>query len=129
MTFTPPFDESPFYDRRTFEPTPEDEGRFPPPPEDGGQFEPANDDVPPKGKKKRNRPAKPGHNGDLLTENWAARTFAERHAGELLFCHDTGRWHEWTGAAWVPNRGACRKLWRRPQNGLDQLDFQTSLTF
>ena len=48
--------------------------------------------------------AKHGGNGDLLTEDWAARTFAERRAGKLLFCHDTGSWHEWTGAAWVPNR-------------------------
>ena len=45
-----------------------------------------------------------GSNGDLLTEDWAARTFAERHAGELLFCHDTAKWHTWTGAAWAPNR-------------------------
>ncbi|GJD37753.1 phage/plasmid primase, P4 family [Methylobacterium bullatum] len=50
------------------------------------------------------RTARPGTNGDLLTEDHAARTFAERYAGELLFCHDTGKWHEWTGAAWVPNR-------------------------
>jgi putative DNA primase/helicase len=48
--------------------------------------------------------ASEGSNGDLLTEDWAARTFAERHAGELLFCHDTAKWHTWTGAAWTPNR-------------------------
>jgi bifunctional DNA primase/polymerase-like protein len=63
------------------------------PKEDRAQAErAANDDVPPKGGEKRARAAKPGHNGDLLTEDWAARTFAERHTGELLFCHDTGRW-------------------------------------
>ena len=54
-----------------------------------------------------------GSNGDLLTEDWAARTFAERHVGKLLFCHDTGAWHEWTGAAWVPNRVQVAFHWAR----------------
>ncbi|KQP51501.1 phage/plasmid primase, P4 family [Methylobacterium sp. Leaf108] len=54
-----------------------------------------------------------GGNGDLLTEDHAARTFAERYAGELLFCHDTGKWHEWTGAAWVPNRQGKAFQWAR----------------
>lgn len=52
-------------------------------------------------------------NGDLLTEDWAARTFAERYNGELLFCHDTAKWHEWTGAAWVPNRQGKAFQWAR----------------
>ncbi len=59
------------------------------------------------------RTARPGGNGDLLTEDHAARTFAERYAGELLFCHDTGKWHEWTGAAWVPNRQGKAFQWAR----------------
>lgn len=59
------------------------------------------------------RTARPGNNGDLLTEDHAARTFAERYAGELLFCHDTGKWHEWTGAAWVPNRQGKAFQWAR----------------
>ena len=61
----------------------------------------------------QSRGARAGSNGDLLTEDHAARQFAERHAGELLFCHDTGKWHEWTGAAWVPNRQGKAFQWAR----------------
>ncbi|SEI15018.1 putative DNA primase/helicase [Methylobacterium sp. 275MFSha3.1] len=56
---------------------------------------------------------KPKSNGDLLTEDWAARTFAERRVGHLLFCHDTGKWHTWTGAAWRPNRCGLAFQWAR----------------
>ncbi|MCJ2035756.1 phage/plasmid primase, P4 family [Methylobacterium sp. J-068] len=59
------------------------------------------------------RGARAGSNGDLLTEDHAARQFAERYSGELLFCHDTGKWHEWTGAAWVPNRQGKAFQWAR----------------
>uniref|UniRef100_UPI00226BAE28 phage/plasmid primase, P4 family n=1 Tax=Methylobacterium sp. GC_Met_2 TaxID=2937376 RepID=UPI00226BAE28 len=52
-------------------------------------------------------------NGDLLTEDWAARQFAERHVGRLLFCHDTGKWYVWTGAAWAPNRSGIAFQWAR----------------
>jgi putative DNA primase/helicase len=54
-----------------------------------------------------------GSNGDLLTEDWAARQFAERHAGKLLYCHDTGSWYEWSGAAWIPNRTGLAFQWAR----------------
>ncbi|MGW8788835.1 phage/plasmid primase, P4 family, partial [Heyndrickxia sporothermodurans] len=54
-----------------------------------------------------------GSNAELLTEDWAARAFAERHAGQLLFCHDSGKWHVWTGAAWVPNRCDVVLQWAR----------------
>ena len=57
--------------------------------------------------------AKANAGDDLLTEDSAARTFAERHAGQLLFCHDTAKWHEWTGAAWVPNRCGLAFQWAR----------------
>ena len=50
---------------------------------------------------------------DLLTEDHAARIFAERHAGKLLYCHSSGSWHVWTGAAWVPNRVGLAFQWAR----------------
>lgn len=50
---------------------------------------------------------------DLLTEDWAAQQFAERHAGKLLFCHDSGKWHEWNGAAWAANRTGVAFQWGR----------------
>lgn len=54
-----------------------------------------------------------GYNDDLLTEDWAALQFAERHRGKLLYCHDMGRWHLWTGAAWKPNRTGVAFQWAR----------------
>lgn len=55
------------------------------------------------------------HNSDvdLLTEDWAAQQFAERYAGKLLFCHDTAKWHEWSGASWSPNRAGVAFQWAR----------------
>lgn len=44
------------------------------------------------------------NSADLLTEDSAAQAFAEQESGRLLFCHSSGLWHDWTGAAWVPNR-------------------------
>ncbi len=41
---------------------------------------------------------------DLVTEDAAACRFAEIYAGRLRFCHDSGRWFEWTGSVWQPNR-------------------------
>lgn len=29
-----------------------------------------------------------------------ARVFARRYGDKLRFCHDTGKWYEWTGAHW-----------------------------
>lgn len=50
---------------------------------------------------------------DLLTEDWAAQIFADRHSGDLLFCHNSARWHTWTGAAWIPNRSGLAFQWAR----------------
>lgn len=50
---------------------------------------------------------------DLLTEDWAAQIFADRHAGDLLYCHDSARWYTWTGAAWIPNRSGLAFQWAR----------------
>jgi hypothetical protein len=40
---------------------------------------------------------------DLVTEDSVASAFALRHAGELRYCHHTGRWYEWTGDVWRMN--------------------------
>lgn len=56
---------------------------------------------------------KAANDGDLLTEDWAAQQFAQRHVGRLLFCHDTGKWYVWTGAAWAPNRSGIAFQWAR----------------
>ena len=95
------------FERRPFAPAGEepDEGRFAPP-EDATP----SPEAPQKPSRWR---AKPAPTSDLLTEDWAAQTFAQRHAGQLLFCHDSGAWHEWTGAAWAPNRTQVAFHWAR----------------
>jgi putative DNA primase/helicase len=35
-----------------------------------------------------------------ITQDGVARVFARRHAGRLRFCHDAGKWYEWTGTHW-----------------------------
>ena len=44
-----------------------------------------------------------GSDDNLLTEDLAAKRFAKRYAGKLLYCHTTGSWFEWTGVGWTPN--------------------------
>lgn len=48
-------------------------------------------------------PAGPGDNVGLVTEDEGAILFAERHRGQLRFCHDHGAWFEWTGSVWKRN--------------------------
>ena len=48
-------------------------------------------------------PAGPGDNVGLVTEDEGAILFAERHRGELRYCHDHGAWFEWTGSIWKRN--------------------------
>lgn len=50
---------------------------------------------------------------DLLTEDNAAARFTELFADKLRFCHDTGAWFEWTGAAWQRNRTGLAFNWAR----------------
>ncbi|MER2266690.1 phage/plasmid primase, P4 family [Methylobacterium oxalidis] len=38
------------------------------------------------------------------TEDWTAQVFVQRYSGTLLFCHDSGLWHEWTGTVWLQNK-------------------------
>lgn len=42
----------------------------------------------------------PAAQGGILTEDFAAQTFAEHYAGHLRYCHSAGAWFEWTGTAW-----------------------------
>lgn len=56
---------------------------------------------PPKPPRKR-RPPSPSP-VSVVSEDAAALAFAERHQNELLYCHDTGAWFEWKGAAWIKN--------------------------
>lgn len=40
---------------------------------------------------------------DLVTEDSVASAFTLQNAGELRYCHHTGRWFEWTGNVWRMN--------------------------
>jgi putative DNA primase/helicase len=40
---------------------------------------------------------------ELVTEDQAGLQFARRHAGQLRYCHTTGKWFEWTGCIWKVN--------------------------
>ena len=35
-----------------------------------------------------------------VTQDGVARVFARRYGDKLRFCHDTGKWYEWTGTHW-----------------------------
>jgi putative DNA primase/helicase len=39
----------------------------------------------------------------VLSEDKVALAFAERYTDKLLYCHNSGRWHTWTGSHWAPN--------------------------
>ena len=51
--------------------------------------------------------ASAGGNAALVTEDEGAILFAERHRGQLRYCHAHGAWFEWDGAIWRRN-GTCR---------------------
>jgi putative DNA primase/helicase len=40
----------------------------------------------------------------ILSEDKVALAFAERYKDKLLYCHNSGKWHVWTGARWEPNQ-------------------------
>lgn len=71
---------------------------------------------------------------DLLTEDNAAARFAELYDGKLRFCHDTGAWFEWTGAAWQRNRTGHAFNWARllarnlAENEPDKVRYSTGKT-
>src|SRR5262249_17767447 len=49
----------------------------------------------------------------LVTEDSAAIQFAERYRGDLLFDHDAGWWHAWTGSRWAHERTGLAFTWAR----------------
>ncbi len=50
---------------------------------------------------------------DLVTEDWAATAFAERHAGLLRYCHDAGAWFRWVGTHWRRDKTGGAFTWAR----------------
>lgn len=51
--------------------------------------------------------------GDILTEDVAARLFAERYQGKLRFDHDRGRWYAFDGSRWRMARDGRAYQWTR----------------
>jgi putative DNA primase/helicase len=41
-----------------------------------------------------------------ITQDGVARVFARRYGDRLRFCHDTGKWYEWTGTHWQVDKVA-----------------------
>jgi putative DNA primase/helicase len=41
-----------------------------------------------------------------ITQDGVAQVFARRYADKLRFCHDTGKWYEWTGTHWQVDKKA-----------------------
>jgi putative DNA primase/helicase len=41
---------------------------------------------------------------EAITEDGVALEFAERHANDLRFDHDAGKWYRWTGSHWLKER-------------------------
>jgi len=41
-----------------------------------------------------------GIDNGSVTQDGVARVFARRFGDKLRFCHDTGKWYEWTGTHW-----------------------------
>jgi len=50
---------------------------------------------------------------DIVTEDSAALRFADLYAGKLRYCHDSGRWFEWSGTHWSLDRTAKAFNWAR----------------
>ena len=64
-------------------------------------------------------------NGPALTEDLIAQTFSKRNSGNLLYCHDTGRWYKWSGSVWKTDRSRyvfhqIRELSRRMSEQSDK---------
>jgi putative DNA primase/helicase len=70
---------------------------------------PVEDLLPPKRKR---RPIHVVRN-EAVTEDGAALRFADQYRDQLRFCHSTGSWFEWTGAAWEVNRTGLAFQWAR----------------
>ena len=66
-----------------------------------------------------------GDNVGLVTEDEGAILFADRHRGQLRFCHDHGCWFEWDGSIWRRNGTSrafhyARELARQMAEGQDR---------
>lgn len=47
----------------------------------------------------------------VVTEGWAAKQFANKYAGRLLFSDDEARWYLWAGATWAMQRKGLAREW------------------
>jgi hypothetical protein len=68
----------------------------------------------------------PGHNRALenVTQDLAARRFADLYDGRLLYCHSQGAWFEWNGAIWRKNEKSCLLILRDNSRAISLLDSQ-----
>lgn len=48
-----------------------------------------------------------------LNEDGIAQAFAVRHAKDLKYCHDTGKWYQWSGHHWQEERTKLAFSWAR----------------
>jgi putative DNA primase/helicase len=71
-------------------------------------------DLVPLEKAERHRQRQPVNN-DVVTEDSAALQFAERHASQLLFCHDAKAWYRWSGSHWQIEKTGLAFEWAREQ--------------
>jgi putative DNA primase/helicase len=68
----------------------------------------------------------PPHAAEVASQDGIALVFAERHCGQVRFCHDTGRWFVWEGSHWRKDdkeagyqlvRTMCRQLSETDREG------------
>lgn len=50
---------------------------------------------------------------DVVTEDWAAKKFAERHGDDLRYCHSTGSWFRWNSRIWAKEQTGLAFHWAR----------------
>lgn len=77
---------------------------------DMGRFEP---DTDPRGGRGPERTSPPPPPNDIVTEDSAAVEFANIYTDRLRYCHSTGAWFEWDGAAWRQNVTRLAFQWAR----------------
>ena len=71
-----------------------------------------------------------------LTQDGVARAFGDHFSEQMQYCHDTGRWYNWTGVYWQPKHTKlafqyCRELARtsRTARGRRELKEVRRVTF
>jgi putative DNA primase/helicase len=67
---------------------------------------------------------------ELVTKDQAALEFARRHAGALRYCHNAGKWYEWTNSVWKQNQTALAFQFARElaASETDRVRYMTSKT-